>query len=134
MNIQPATPLIASLCGYVIGAVAGLLFMRREKLANAFAFGAASLSALSSLWAALFFLAAGTGAPVPQIKLLPALIPYIKFTVRLDPLGGVYLASVLDASKLMARIVSRSLLLPKLWRGSPVERYRGKLLLNTHRS
>jgi len=55
-------------------------------------------------------------------------------TVVLDPLGGVYLSSVLDASKLMARVVSRSLLLPKLWRGSPVERYRGKLLLNTHRS
>jgi hydrogenase-4 component B len=94
MNFQPATLLIASLCGYVIGAAAGLLFMRREKLANSLAFGAASLSALSSLWAALSFLTSGTGALASQTKLLPALIPYIQFTVRLDPLGAFFLLIV----------------------------------------
>jgi hydrogenase-4 component B len=94
MNIQPATLLVASLCGYVIGAVAGLLFMRREKLANALSFGVGALSALSGLLAALLFLSSGAGMPAPQFELLPALIPYIKFTVRLDALGAFFLLIV----------------------------------------
>src|SRR5437667_3008256 len=91
MNVHPDTLLIASLRGYVVGAVAGLLFMRRERLANVFSFGAASLSALVGLLAGLFFLAGGIGTPAPQSELLPALNPYIKFTVRIDPLGGFFL-------------------------------------------
>ncbi|PYM16344.1 MAG: hydrogenase 4 subunit B [Verrucomicrobia bacterium] len=94
MNIQPPTLLIASLCGYVIGAVAGLLLMRREKLASAFSFGAASLSALVGLVAALLSLAGGVGTPAPQIELLPSLVPYIQFTIRLDPLGAFFLVIV----------------------------------------
>jgi hydrogenase-4 component B len=94
MNFQPATLLVASLSGYVVGAVAGLSFLRRERLANALSFGAASLSAWSGLWAALLFLSSGTAAPAPEIKLLPALIPYIQFTVRLDPLGAFFLLLV----------------------------------------
>ena len=91
MDVHPDTLLIASLCGYVIGAVAGLVFMRREGLANVFSFGAASLSALGGLLAGLFFLAAGIGTPAPQSELLPALNPYIKFTVRIDALGAFFL-------------------------------------------
>ena len=34
MSLQPATLLTASLCGYLVGAVAGLVLLRREKLAN----------------------------------------------------------------------------------------------------
>ncbi len=94
MNSPPATLLVASLCGYATGAVAGLVFMRREKLASAFSFGAASLSALSSLLAALLFLSSGAGAPAPQFELLPSLIPYIKFAVRLDALGAFFLLIV----------------------------------------
>src|SRR2546425_396851 len=94
MEIQPPTLLSASLCGYVIGAVAGLLLMRREKLASAFSFGAASLSALVGLVAALLFLAGGVGTPAPQIELLPSLVPYIQFTIRLDPLGAFFLVIV----------------------------------------
>src|SRR5437762_1186061 len=94
INVHPDTLLIASLCGYVIGAVAGLVFMRREGLANVFSFGAASLSALGGLLAGLFFLAAGIGTPAPQSELLPALNPYIKFTVRIDPLSAFFLLIV----------------------------------------
>src|ERR1017187_210231 len=94
MNIQPPTLLVASLCGYVVGAVLGLLFMRREKLANALSFGVGALSALSGLLAALLFLSSGAGLPAPQFELLPALIPYIKFTVRLDALGAFFLLIV----------------------------------------
>ena len=85
MNIEPATLLIVSLWGYVTGTMGGLLFMRREKLANVFSFGAAALSGLSGLLAAFLFLTGGT--PVPQMELLPSFIPYIQFTMKLDPLG-----------------------------------------------
>src|SRR5881628_2374204 len=94
MNLQPATLLVASLCGYVIGALAGVLFLRREKLANVCSFGAGSLAALSGLLAALLQLARGAGAAAPQIDVLPALIPYIKFSVRLDALGAFFLLIV----------------------------------------
>jgi hypothetical protein len=46
MNLQPATLLTASLAGSAVGALAGLLFLRRERAANSFAFGCASLAAL----------------------------------------------------------------------------------------
>ena len=91
MNIQPATLLVASLCGYVIGAVAGLLFMRRERLATVLSFGAASLSALVGMATAVLFLVDGAGTPASQINLLPSLIPYIQFSVRLDALGAFFL-------------------------------------------
>jgi len=94
MNTPPSSLLIASLCGYVIGIGGGLLFLRREKLANAFSFGAASLAGLGSLLAALLFLSSGADTPAPQFELLPSLIPYIKFTVRLDPLGAFFLLIV----------------------------------------
>src|SRR2546428_2721233 len=68
--------------------------MRREKLANIFSFGAGSLSALAGLLAGLCFLAGGPGTPAPQSELLPALNPYIKFTVRLDALGAFFLLIV----------------------------------------
>jgi hydrogenase-4 component B len=86
--------LIASLCGYVIGAVTGLLFLRREKLANVCSFGAGSLAALCGLVAAVHHLARGPGAAAPQFELLPALIPYIQFSVRLDALGAFFLLIV----------------------------------------
>src|ERR1019366_2251395 len=81
-------------CGYVAGAAGGLLFMRREKLANVFSFGAAALSGLSGLLAALLFLAGGTGMAALQMELLPSSIPYIQFTVKLDPLGAFFLLIV----------------------------------------
>jgi hydrogenase-4 component B len=92
MNLQPDTLLVLALCGYGIGAVGGLLFMRREKLANAFSFGAAALSALIGLLAALLFLSAGAAGP--QITLLPPLVPYIQLSIRPDPLGAFFLVIV----------------------------------------
>jgi hydrogenase-4 component B len=90
MNIQPATLLTASLGGYLIGALAGLVFIRREKMANLFAFGIGSLSALCGVMAALVRLISGFNTPAPPIELLPTLIPYIQFTVTLDPLNAFF--------------------------------------------
>ncbi|HUZ06762.1 MAG TPA: hydrogenase 4 subunit B, partial [Candidatus Paceibacterota bacterium] len=94
MNIPPFSLLVISLCGYAFGAVGALIFMRREKLANFFSFGMASLSALSGLLAALTFLSAGPGWTVTKSELLPSFIPYIQFTVRLDPLGAFFVLLV----------------------------------------
>ncbi|HEU0009017.1 MAG TPA: proton-conducting transporter membrane subunit, partial [Verrucomicrobiae bacterium] len=98
MSLQPATLLQLSLCGYGLGAVAGLMFLQRERLANLFSFGAASLSGGCGMLAALLFLTGGDGAPARQIELLPSLIPYFRFTVpytaRLDALGAFFVLLV----------------------------------------
>src|SRR5258706_3380554 len=91
--LQPATLLNAALCLYVTGAVAGLIFFRREKLANLFSFGLAALAGASGFLAGLLFLAGGA-APTPQIRLLPSLTPFIQFTVRLDALSAFFLLIV----------------------------------------
>ncbi|HXR06140.1 MAG TPA: hydrogenase 4 subunit B [Candidatus Acidoferrum sp.] len=85
---------IASLCGYAGAALAGLLFMRREKLAAALSFGGAALSAASSLLAGLLFLAGAPSGGDGPLALLPPLLPYVKFTVRLDALGAFFLLIV----------------------------------------
>jgi hydrogenase-4 component B len=88
MSPQSTTLLIASLSIYVIGAVAGLLFLRQEKAANLAAFGCASLAALCGAISCAVALA--TGAARPSFALFPSLIPYVEFTVRLDPLGAFF--------------------------------------------
>jgi hydrogenase-4 component B len=90
MNLQPATLLLASLAGYVVGAVAGLLFLRREKAANLFAFGCASLAALCGVVSCASTLATGAAAANQSFTLFPSLIPFVQFTVRLDPLGAFF--------------------------------------------
>jgi hydrogenase-4 component B len=89
MNFQPATLLTASLVGYVVGAVGGVLFLRREKVAILVAFGCATLAALGGVIACTAALASGAAAS-QSFALFPSLIPYVEFTVRLDPLGAFF--------------------------------------------
>jgi len=86
MDPLPHTLLMLTLLGYVAGALAGLVFLRAERLANYFAFGCAALGALGGVVASVYALATSAVA-APSLQLLPSLIPYIKFTIRLDPLG-----------------------------------------------
>jgi hydrogenase-4 component B len=94
MIFSPNTLLVASLCGYAIAAAAGLLFMRRERLAAVFSFGLAALSAASSLLAGLSFLASAPAGGNESLELLPPLLPYLRLTVRLDALGAFFLLIV----------------------------------------
>lgn len=94
MNFSPNTLLVASLCGYALAAAAGLLFMRRERLAAALSFGVAALSASSSLLAGLLFLAGAPSGGDGPLELLPPFLPYLKFTIRLDALGAFFLLIV----------------------------------------
>src|SRR6266702_1886939 len=88
---NPSGPLLnLSLLGYLIGTAAGLLFLRQEKLANLFSFGCAALAALAGLIACVASLATGAAVSAPRVQLLPSLIPYVQFTVRLDPLAAFF--------------------------------------------
>jgi hydrogenase-4 component B len=93
MNPSPIVLLAGALCGYAIGATGGLLFLRRERIASAFCFGAAALSAAVGLLTALFSLTGGAG-PAAGLELFPRLLPSIRLSVRLDGLGAFFLLIV----------------------------------------
>jgi hydrogenase-4 component B len=87
----PATYLLnVALLGYVAGAVAGMLLLRKEKLANLFSFGCAALGAACGVVACASALAGGTAATNQAFELMTSLLPYLRFTVRLDPLGAFF--------------------------------------------
>jgi hydrogenase-4 component B len=90
MDITPTTLLPLALLGYVLGCAAGLLFLRHEKLANLCSFGCATVAALCGAVACTMSLTAGPAAAPIQLQLLPTLIPYVQFTVRLDPLSAFF--------------------------------------------
>jgi hydrogenase-4 component B len=90
MDSLPHTLLTVTLLGYVVGAVAGLLFLRAERLANLFAFGCASLAALCGVISCIASLATGAAAANQSFALFPSLVPYVQFTARLDPLGAFF--------------------------------------------
>ena len=87
MGQLPLTLLLLTLVGYVAGAVAGLLCLRAERAANICAFGLAALAALTGVVASVTGLLAGAAHAHQSIEILPALIPYVRFSIRLDPLG-----------------------------------------------
>lgn len=77
------------LLGYAAGAIAGLSFLKFEKSANLFSFGFATLASLCGIFASVTVLV--TGATTNQsFELFSSLLPYVQFTVRLDPLGAFF--------------------------------------------
>ena len=87
MDALSSALLSVGLSGYVAGALAGLLFLRRERLANLFSFGCAALAALCGVFYYAQALATGTTASSQSFELLPSLIPYVRFSIRPDALG-----------------------------------------------
>src|SRR5437867_934068 len=90
MNSLSNSLLNLALLLYVAGAVAGLLCLRFEKGANLFSFGCASLAGLCGAIACVSALASGAAVANPSVALFASLIPYVEFTVRLDPLGAFF--------------------------------------------
>jgi len=86
--------LTLTLWGYVIGALAGLLCWQREKLANLLSFGSASLAALCGVYASVVFLLGGAASFSIRWDFLESAVPYLKFSVRLDPLSAFFLLIV----------------------------------------
>ncbi|HEV2454346.1 MAG TPA: hydrogenase 4 subunit B [Verrucomicrobiae bacterium] len=83
--------LLLNLCllCYAFGAAAGLLFSSHEKSANLFSFGCATLGSACGIIACVTVLATGT-AKNQSFQLFTSLVPYLEFTVRLDPLGAFF--------------------------------------------
>lgn len=90
MDFTPTTLLPLALLGYILGAISGLLFLHQEKTANFLAFGFATLSAAIATVACCLNLTAGLDVPAPTLQLLPTLVPYIQFTMRLDALSSFF--------------------------------------------
>src|ERR1043166_7377325 len=90
MDNLSATLLNLGLLGYIVGAAAGLMFLRFEKAANLLAFGGASLAALCGVISCVASLATGAASVNQSFELFPSLIPYLRFTVRLGPLGAFF--------------------------------------------
>src|ERR1051325_1133109 len=86
-----STLLQVVLCGYIAGGVAGILFWRRDKLAGFFSFGLATLAAGCGILISIYFLMRSAVMPAPSIRLLPQLLPYLEFSVQLNPLSAFFL-------------------------------------------
>ena len=105
MDPQLATLLTGSLAGYVVGAVAGLLFLRGEKVATLCTFGCAAIASFCGTISCIGILATGAAAANPSFALFPSLIPYVQFTVRFDPLG-VFFALIVSLLGLALSVYS----------------------------
>jgi hydrogenase-4 component B len=90
---SPALFLKLTLSAYAAGMVCSLLALRRERAANGIGFGCAALGGISGIWAAVLGLLSGSGGAA-SFELWPSLVPYIKLSVRLDPLGSFFLLIV----------------------------------------
>jgi hydrogenase-4 component B len=94
MRVSAAHWLAGALAAYGVGAVGALAFGRRhERLGAATAFGAAAIAAVCGLVAALSVLL-GVAPGVGAWELLPSLIPYVAFTLRLDGLAAFFLLAL----------------------------------------
>jgi len=87
MNQLPPTLLLLTLLGYATGVVASLFCLRAEKAANVLACGLAALAAFSGVVASVIGLLTGAATAHESVQILPELIPYLRFSIRLDPLG-----------------------------------------------
>jgi hydrogenase-4 component B len=93
MQLPPSTLFAAALVAYLAGVVGGLVCFRREKLAHALAFGAATIGGVCGVGAALGLLTRPDPSAL-SLTLLPSLVPYVQFTVRLDALAAYFLLVV----------------------------------------
>jgi hydrogenase-4 component B len=83
-----------ALWAYAAGIVGSLLALRREKAANLIGFGGASIASICGLGAAVLTLAPGTASAPATFELWPSLVPYVKLSIKLDPLGAFFLLIV----------------------------------------
>jgi len=92
--LSPTLLLQLALGGYALGALSSLLASKRESLANIVGFGSATIGGFCGLLAAILALTSGSATESNSFELWPSLIPYIKLSVTLDPLGAFFLLIV----------------------------------------
>ena len=81
----------AALLCLVLGAAAGVLLNRLDKAANWVCFGSAIVASALMGAAAILGLGGNRVAGAQSIELSPSLLPYVRYTVRLDALGAFFL-------------------------------------------
>jgi hydrogenase-4 component B len=79
---------------YATGVVGSLICSRSDRVANLLGFGSAVLAGLSGLVAAVTTLHPASIGGNPSFELWPSLIPYLRLSIKLDPLGGFFLLIV----------------------------------------
>jgi hydrogenase-4 component B len=99
---SPTLLLKLALCGYALGAVSSLLACRRERVANFLGFGLAASAGVCGSGSAVLALISQEAV---SFNLWPSLIPYVRLTIKLDPLGAFFLL-ILSALALALSIYS----------------------------
>jgi hydrogenase-4 component B len=91
---SPTLLLQLALCIYALGVVGGLVALRHEKMANLVGFGCSTLAGALGIGAGVLGLTSGVGDSRAAFELWPSLVPYLKLTVKLDPLGAFFVLIV----------------------------------------
>src|SRR5579862_280838 len=94
MEFTPGNLLTVTFATYAIGAVAGLCCLRHERPANLLTFGLATLASACGLLAGVLCLAYSPAFGTVRMQLLPTLIPYLSFSIRVDALSAFFLVVV----------------------------------------
>ncbi len=79
---------------YVLGTLASVVCLGRERLATGLGFGGAMLGGVCGAAAAITALAGNGTVPVASFDLWPSLIPYVRLTIHLDALGAFFVLLV----------------------------------------
>src|SRR6266568_4791398 len=79
---------------YAAGVIGSLVALRREKLATLIGFGSATIAGACGIGAGLIRLTSRRWSGGQGFELWPSLIPYLKLTVKLDPLGAFFVMIV----------------------------------------
>src|SRR3974390_1797655 len=91
---SPTLLLQLALCAYALGMAGSLVALKRQELANAVGFGCALLAGALGLAAGVLGLTSGSGDTRMAFELWPSLVPNLKLTVKLDPLGAFFVTII----------------------------------------
>ncbi len=95
MEILAFRLLHGAIIGYILGALAGGFFFRHGKAARIFSFGFATIASLAGLVAAILVLSPHGSLPFNFcFDLFPSPIPFLKFSIQLDPLSAFFVLIV----------------------------------------
>src|SRR5690242_11618888 len=95
--MDPLTPsllLKLALSAYALGSFSSLAAARRDQLANWLGSGCAAIAGTCGILASVLALAPGANRVPAAFELWPSLIPYVRLTIRLDPLSAYFLLIV----------------------------------------
>src|SRR6266581_3343779 len=92
--VSPALLLKLAFWGYAVGVAGSLIALRRERVATLIGFGSATIAGACGIGAGLARLTWGRRGGEQAFELWPSLIPYLKLSVKLDPLGAFFVMIV----------------------------------------